>query len=146
MKNNAGNHVKKCYPGYPRKQVSYLPYRICYRRFFAGMKPPEGLRRSNSHNPNIRYICQRPDEKRKSRYGTMFDESLGLAVFSAYTLTTKDVDFQHRARPASWAKTPGISLKFWAKIAFFRKFSNCWKRIAKSEEAGVRIIPKGSTF
>ena len=75
------------------------------------MKPPEGLRRSNSHNPNIRYICQRPDEKRKSQFGTMFDESLGLAVFSAYTLTTKDVDFQHRARPASWAKTPGICLK-----------------------------------
>ncbi|CAH3128686.1 unnamed protein product [Pocillopora meandrina] len=108
MRHNAGNHAKKCYPGYPRKQASYLPYRICYRRFFVGMKPPEGLRRSNSHNPNIRYICQRPEEKRKSQYGTMFDESLGLAVFSAYTLTAKDVDFQNRAHPASWAKTPGI--------------------------------------
>ena len=68
---------------------------------------------------------------------------MGLAVFSAYTLTTKDVDFQHRARPASWAKTPGICLKFWA---FFRKFSNCWNPIAKSEVAEVRIIPRGSTF
>lgn len=87
-----------------------MPYRNCYRKFFAGKKPPKGLRPNIPYNDNIRYICQKPagGKYKMGQYGTMFDENLGIAVFSAYTLTADNVAFHDRPYPLLWTKTPGI--------------------------------------
>ncbi|KAK2551201.1 hypothetical protein P5673_027963, partial [Acropora cervicornis] len=76
----------------------------CYTQFFVGSLPPVGLR---NNLKNIEYICQEVNQQ--TYYGTMFDEGIGIAVFSAYTLTQANVNFQPGRPQASWRKTPGIA-------------------------------------
>lgn len=83
------------------------PDRPCYTQFFVGGQPPEGLR--TNQNGNVRYICQPAtlnQQLQNTYYATMFDEHLGIAVFSAYTLTQQTLNFVHRDA-YDWCPTPG---------------------------------------
>ena len=84
------------------------PYEACFRSFFVDGQPPIGLRK-NLHN--IRYICQQVPRSREVFYGTMFDEDIGLAVYSAYTLTQQTVNFGQVQGARGWRQEPGISLR-----------------------------------
>jgi len=81
------------------------PNQPCYTQFFAGGQQPTGLR-TGQNLQNIRYICQMVNQQ--TYYGTMFDQALGIAVFSAYTLTQANANFPNRPRPTRWTQTPGI--------------------------------------
>lgn len=89
----------------------------CYLKFFVKKKPPIGFRPvkpANKLNDPIRYICQPPricgQQDDKYFYATMFDEDLGIAVFSAYFLTEEMVDFDNYKprHEHPWYPTPGI--------------------------------------
>jgi len=80
------------------------PNQPCYTQFFAGGQQPTGLR-TGQNLQNIRYICQMVNQQ--TYYGTMFDQALGIAVFSAYTLTQANANFPNRPRPTRWTQTPG---------------------------------------
>lgn len=76
--------------------------------------PPVGLRDPN--NGDIRYICQPPLPQppppppqlvEQTYYATMFDESRGIAVFSAYTLTRPSQARVYKRRAHPWCQTPG---------------------------------------
>jgi len=100
------------------------PEQPCYTQFFVAGQPPKRLRADN--NADIRYICQPPtplppaqqaQQASQTYYATMFDEGLGITVFSAYTLT------QGRFRPQykhPWCRTPGIW--FQGSEALYRRF------------------------
>ena len=81
------------------------PNQQCYTQFFAGGRPPTGLRAGQNNLQNIRYICQIVN--RQTYYGTMFDQGRGIAVFSAYSLTQANANFPNRQRPGQWTQTPG---------------------------------------
>ena len=81
------------------------PNQPCYTQFFAGGLPPTGLRAGQVNLQNIRYICQMVNQQ--TYYGTMFDEGRGIAVFSAYTLTQANVNFQPGRPQVAWVQTPG---------------------------------------
>lgn len=85
------------------RMVFNNPNQQCYTQFFVGGGPPTGLR--TGQGQKIVYICQMVNQQ--TYYGTMFDENRGVAVFSAYTLTQGNVNFQPgRPRP-NWKQTPG---------------------------------------
>lgn len=93
------------------------PHQPCYTHFFVEQQPPIGLRTGSANLQNIRYICQPPSicgqPDAVNFYSTMFDEELGIAVFSAYVLTKSMVDFDNypnRVDPQPWYPTPGNSL------------------------------------
>ena len=86
--------------------VFYNHNQQCYTQFFAGGRPPIGLRTGQNNLQNIRYICQMVNQR--TYYGTMFDQNLGIAVFSAYTLTQANANFPNRQRPGQWTQTPGV--------------------------------------
>ena len=81
------------------------PNQPCYTQFFVGGEPPEGLRAGHHNLQNIRYICQKVNQQ--TYYGTMFDQGLGIAVFSAYTLTQANANFRNPRPPGHWKQTPG---------------------------------------
>lgn len=83
------------------------PHQPCYTQFFANGIPPVGLR--TGHNlGNIKYICQQFSGV--VYYATMFDERQGIAVFSAYVLTTTNVNFNtnNLQRQPHWRRSQGI--------------------------------------
>ena len=81
------------------------PNQPCYTQFFAGGLPPTGLRAGPNNLQNIRYICQTYNQR--TYYGTMFDEGIGIAVFSAYILTQANANFQPGRPAVAWQQTPG---------------------------------------
>lgn len=85
------------------RMVFNNPNQPCYALFFVGGAPPTGLRTSQNLQ-NVRYICQMVNQR--TCYGTMFDENPGIGVYSAYTLTQANVNFQGFQRPR-WQETPG---------------------------------------
>ncbi|XP_078342611.1 nuclease-like isoform X1 [Oculina patagonica] len=54
----------------------------------------------------MKYICQPGNQQ--TYYATMFDERLGIAVYSAYKLTQEKVNFLKGRPTKSWKQTPGI--------------------------------------
>ncbi|XP_015775232.1 PREDICTED: uncharacterized protein LOC107353403 [Acropora digitifera] len=78
----------------------------CYTKFFVGNLPSKGLRTGLKNLRNIKYICQKVNQR--TYYGTMFDEGRGIPVFSAYTLTHANVNFKPGRPQTSWKGTPGI--------------------------------------
>ena len=85
--------------------------RQCYKQFFVGGKPPDGLRKLK--DKDIQYICQppRPNQLHQNPpdtyYATMFDKRYGIAVFSAYTLTKEKAVFKNYNGQLGWCPTPG---------------------------------------
>lgn len=96
------------------KKKQQLP--ACYTQFFVGGKPPQGLR-DGINLERMKYICQQGNQQENQQgnpqtyYGTMFDEGLGIPLFSAYTLRPgdkpgDDLDFKQRTAQ-KWRETPG---------------------------------------
>lgn len=85
----------------------------CFKEFFVGRmeyhlglprmvrEPPEGL----PTNDNTRYICQNIDGD--TYYATMFDQRWGIPVYSAYTLSRENIDFQARRNTYKWKQNEG---------------------------------------
>lgn len=94
-------------------QYTFTPDRPCYKQFFLGEKPPVGLRMDD--DAKIRNICQPPklnQDQLQTYYATMFDKRYGLAVFSAYKLSTGDDKFQNmQNEDRDWCETPGNLFK-----------------------------------
>ena len=81
------------------------------RKFFPKNTLPAGLR---YHDGNLIHICQQKSRsmikfsrKKKTYYTTLFEQGLGIAVYSAYKLTSADLQFQPRQRP-TWQENEGI--------------------------------------
>jgi len=89
------------------------PDQPCYTQFFVGGQQPAGLR-NGLNLQNIRYICQQVNQQ--TYYATMFDQALGIAVFSAYMLTQANANFPHR-QGHGWRSTPGSYSLAACKIA-----------------------------
>lgn len=84
--------------------------RPCYTTFFVGNQPPTGFR---TNDANIRYICQQlPGDVKPVKttyYASMFDESYGISIFSAYVIKAADaskVGTQSR-QGLKWRTEPG---------------------------------------
>lgn len=99
-----------------RRVVHYVyndPTQPCYTQYFVAGRPPIRLRAVN--DAGIRYICQPPtpqppaQQAQQTYYATMFDEDLGIAVFSAYTLTRARFSGKDKH---PWCRTPGNLLTF----------------------------------
>ena len=80
-----------------------------FKQFFPSWTPPKGLR---GNHENIVLICQQKsrynfDQKAKTYYTTLFDQGLGIPVYSAYRVTSTDTEYQRRPRP-TWQKNEGI--------------------------------------
>lgn len=83
------------------------PFKDCYKKFFVGEISPLGLRNTfpwSKKSKDLRYICQQVGGE--TYYGTMFDEGTGIPVFSAYTVTPDNIQFQDR-NPSKWTQTEG---------------------------------------
>ncbi|KAJ7370291.1 DNA/RNA non-specific endonuclease [Desmophyllum pertusum] len=99
---------EKAVAGNPQN-VFNNPNQQCYTQFFVGGQPPQGLRDGITLQ-RMRYICQQGNQQgnQQTFFGTMFDELLGIPLFSAYTLSGPvDVNFQQR-NAHHWMQTPGI--------------------------------------
>ena len=58
----------------------------CYTRFFVNSRPPTGLAVPRGI---YKYICQQLRGDKTTYFATMFDESAGIPVFSAYVVTSE---------------------------------------------------------
>ena len=91
-------------------QYTFTQERPCYTQFFVNGIPPQGLPASG--NRNARYICQPPrpnQDPLHTYYATMFDEGLGLPIYTGYKLTESTVAFQEVPTGIDniWCETPG---------------------------------------
>ena len=105
--NQDGTRIRRC-----AVYVLDNPYQECYTEFFVDGEALVGLRTGHNNLRRIRYICQPPTRSDKLFaeyfYATMFDESYGIAVFSAYKLSQANANFpgQQQVNP-DWHPTPG---------------------------------------
>ena len=80
-----------------------------FKQFFPRWTPPKGLRENHK---NIVLICQQKsrynfNQKATTYYTTLFDQGLGIPVYSAYRLTSKDTKYERRPRP-TWQENKGL--------------------------------------
>ena len=80
-----------------------------FKQFFPSWTPPKGLR---GNQENIVLICQQKsrykfNQKAKTYYTTLFDQGLGIPVYSAYRVTSTDTKYERRPRP-TWQENKGI--------------------------------------
>lgn len=69
-----------------RRLLTRYPTDDCYKKFFVGGQAPTGFRPPDSGD--IKYICQQIEESSdETLYVTMFDESIGIAVYAGYGLS-----------------------------------------------------------
>ena len=105
-----GNNLKRAHdePGF-RKSVKKDCQNTYSKEFFPKGTPPVGLRQ----NPKgIVLICQQKSrnefkEGEETYYSTLFDQGLGIPVYSAYTLKSTDTKYERRPRP-TWQENKGI--------------------------------------
>ena len=105
----AGTGIRRTVIGVYNNNPDQQP---CYTQFFVpgqeGGQPPVGLR--DLTYPHIKYICQPPRRNQQAQhtyYATMFDEYLGIALFSAYRLTQANAVFPGHQAQLGWCPTPG---------------------------------------
>lgn len=80
-----------------------------FKQFFPSWTPPKGLR---GNQENIVLICQQKsrynfNQKADTYYSTLFDQGLGIPVYSAYKLISTDTKYERRPRP-TWQENKGI--------------------------------------
>ena len=118
--NQDGTGIRRMMPDPRIVQYTFTDDQQCYTQFFVSGKPPKGLRKPE--DPDIRYICQPPEPVQvpeHTYYATMFDESYGIAVFSAYILTKQLVDrgfWQREKLKPDFCPTPGNLLKCYRRM------------------------------
>lgn len=82
----------------------------CFKNYFLGNKIPQGL--WNTANPSLRFICQTlGTTPGTDYYATLFDDTAGIAILSAYTVTaTQAKKINSVQRPSgNWRQTSGLS-------------------------------------
>ena len=105
-----GNNLKRAHdePGF-RKSVQKDCQNTYSKEFFPKETPPVGLRQ----NPKgIVLICQQKSrnefkEGEETYYTTLFDQGLGIPVYSAYRLKSENTYYQKICRP-KWQENKGI--------------------------------------
>lgn len=80
--------VRPANPALPGGPLANAPH--CYTMFFAGGSPPTDV--DYFEDRDLRYICQTRDgsvgdENTPYFYATLFNQAVGIAVFSAYVIT-----------------------------------------------------------
>ena len=80
----------------------------CFLNYFLGKQMPQNL--WNAANPSLRFICQTlVTTPAIDYYATVFDDTAGIAILSAYTVTATEANnINSVQRPSSnWQKTSG---------------------------------------
>ena len=80
-----------------------------FGNFFLNGALPVGLRKNQKE---IVLICQQKsrykfNQNADTYYTTLFDQGLGIPVYSAYKLTSENTDYKRRSRP-TWQENEGI--------------------------------------
>lgn len=89
-------------------QTQLTPPQQCFLNYFLGNQMPQEL--WNADNPSLRFICQTLETTpRTDYYATLFDDTAGIAILSAYTVTaTQANNINSVKRPSgNWKKTSG---------------------------------------
>ena len=79
------------------------------KEFFPRQTLPVGLR---ANQDKIVFVCQQESRKqlnheRRTYYASLFDQARGIPVYSAYKLTSKNMNYKWRCRP-TWQENKGI--------------------------------------
>lgn len=80
----------------------------CFLKYFLGKQMPQKL--WNAANPSLRFICQTlRTTSGTDYYATLFDDTAGIAILSAYTVTATEANkINSVQRPSSnWKETSG---------------------------------------
>ena len=84
----------------------------CYLKYFLHQSPPQGL--LPDHPSSARFICQSvPSSPDADFFATLFDDEVGIAIFSAYTVSyaqAQDLTLYHRSSVSNyWRSYKGRS-------------------------------------
>lgn len=105
-----GNNLKRAHdePGF-RKSLKKNCQNTHVKEFFPRGILPVGLRKNQD---GIVLVCQQKsrykfNHKKSTYYASLFDQGRGIPVYSAYKLTSENMNYERRCRP-KWQENKGI--------------------------------------